>query len=73
MKNFDENTILKMNLFGGMTAYIKDNFDEERYRSWLGCADIFSIEPTEEDIEKVVLNEDTWRYCCQVFGEWVSE
>ena len=73
MKNFDENTMLKMNLFGGMTAYVKDELDEEKYRKWLGCANITATEPTEEDVKRIVLDDNTWKHCCQVFGKWVSE
>lgn len=62
----NENTILKMNLLGGMDAYARDNFDEELFEVWLeeGVPD----GADEETLQEIVEMDGEFERICRVFG-----
>ena len=65
-----EDIILKMNLLGGMNAYVENLGDDDATDYWL----TFGIPDgaTEEDLEEFAKDNDTWVQMCCVFGKLVE-
>ena len=65
----DEMLMLKMNLLGGMNAYIRDLGDEEIWNLWIT---IMPDEVTEDGLEYIANDEELWTDACVLFGEIVK-
>jgi hypothetical protein len=63
----EEMTVLKMNLLGGMYAFLGE--DEEAYDRWIVD---FPDSPTEEDLREMVEDEEDWIAACTLFGTLVK-
>lgn len=60
---------LRMNILGGMNEYVRNYIsDENVIEHWLeeGCPD----ECTEDDLEFMATDEDTFMNACKLFG-WI--
>lgn len=65
-----EITVLKMNLLGGMNAYIIDYGDEEIWEEWIAegvpdCA-------TEDDLQFIAEDDELWVDTCKLFARLVA-
>lgn len=67
----NEVKVLKMNILGGMNEYILNLGDEDIWETWiaLGVPDA----ATEDDLEFIATDEETWVEVCRLFGRLVSE
>ena len=65
-----EDIILKMNLLGGMNAYVENLGDDDATDYWL----TFGIPDgaTEEDLEEFAKDNDIWVEMCRIFGKLVE-
>ena len=65
-----EDIILKMNLLGGMNAYVENLGDDDATDYWL----TFGIPDgaTEENLREFAEDQDTWVQMCCVFGKLVE-
>lgn len=66
----EEMIVLKMNLLGGMNAYIIESGDESVWESWImgGVPD----GATEQDLLEIAKDEESWVDCCTLFGKLVK-
>ena len=66
----NEMKVLRMNLLGGMNAYVLELGDEELYDTWfaIGVPD----EATEEDLESIALDDDEFTSVCSTFARLVK-
>ncbi len=71
----NDTMVLRMNLLGGMDAYLTDNISDEEvyYDDWK--AEGVPDEPTEDDLRTIAEDEELWlgavksfarcvKYCC---------
>lgn len=65
----DEMLMLKMNLLGGMNAYVRDLGDEEAWDLWIT---IVPDEVTEDGLEYIANDQELWTDACVLFGEIVK-
>lgn len=65
------NTILRMNILGGMNEYIIDNLPEEKIENWLICG--IPDGSTEEDFEEFAQDEEFFIYLSGLFYRLASE
>lgn len=63
----EEMLVLKMNLLGGIYAYLGQ--DEDAYAMWIQW---YSDEPDEDDLKEIAEDETEWRNACARFGEIVN-
>lgn len=63
----DEMTILKMNLLGGMYAFVGQ--DELAYDEWIT---LVPDQPTEDDLKEIAEDEEIWIMACSAFGRIVK-
>lgn len=65
-----DNTILRMNILGGMNEYIINNLPEEKIENWL----IYGIPDgsTEEDFEEFAQDEEFFIYLSGLFYRLTS-
>jgi hypothetical protein len=72
MKMKSEKTILRMNLLGGMNAYILDNVDDEEIivDDWFayGVPD----EATEDDLQTIAEDEGLWLEAVASFNRCIK-
>lgn len=62
----EEMIVLKMNLLGGMTEYLKAR-DPWLYASWV--RNTLKVEElTEERLKEIAEDESAWRKACESFG-----
>lgn len=61
-----EMKVLKMNILGGMNSYIAGMNDETVTKKWQ--ARVLPENCTEEDLERIVLDDELWVNACSTFG-----
>lgn len=64
-----EMKVLKMNILGGMNSYIMGMNDKVVLKKWQSR--ILPENCTEEDLERIVANEELWVCACSTFGRLV--
>ncbi len=64
-----DNTVLKMNILGGMNEFILREGDEDVYAKWI---EVVPDCCTEEDLEFIANDKAIWVEVCELFTELIQ-